>query len=314
MGTGDERPAYTALSEGPLSERTALSERTPSDRARPWLTAATAALGWGFFTIVVLHVISSHNPVRDTLSSYAFTDRGTGMLAASMLSLAISSLALLGALLAAGIPVSRTTGTLFGSWSGGLALAAVFPASYPENPSPVSGHIHQYSCLVAFLSVPALGISLLDRLRGSDRHRTRIARWTKISVGGVLLFGLSYLLALFPRTPVLGQFAAMLPVGFTQRIALAVDLVLLCALMMLARATATGDRVVSGNLPEGSVPRGGGELGSVAVETGQATGVQEDDRLVRAEVAAISPVDQRGRGLAGVNGVQHGTFGAGEQP
>jgi hypothetical protein len=50
--------------------------------------------------MTILHLISSHNPVFDTLSSYAFTDRG-GMFEASVLSLSIGSLVLLGALYAA---------------------------------------------------------------------------------------------------------------------------------------------------------------------------------------------------------------------
>ena len=78
-------------------------------RTRPWRLVALGAIGWGLFTAVVLHIISSHNPVYDTLSSYTVTDRGEGMLAASVLSLAIGSLAVLGALHAAGVPLSRTT-------------------------------------------------------------------------------------------------------------------------------------------------------------------------------------------------------------
>src|SRR3954451_2701768 len=97
-----------------------------ASRARPWLIASALAIGWGMFTITVLHLISSHDPVFDTLSSYAYTDRGTGMLGASILSLAIGSLLLLGALHAAGIPLSPTTRVLFGTWSLGLTTAALF--------------------------------------------------------------------------------------------------------------------------------------------------------------------------------------------
>jgi hypothetical protein len=273
-----------------------------TDRTRPWLLASVAAISWGTFTITVLHIISSRNPVLDTLSSYAFTDRGTGMLAASMLSLAIGSLATAGALMAAGIPVSRTTGALFGTWSGGLTVAAMFPASYPENPNPMSGQIHQYSCLVAFLSVPAIGVSLLDRLRevpALQRNRATVKRWTRYSAISLLLFGLSYLLAAFPGVPVVDQLSAILPVGFTQRVALAVDIVLIGALMLLAARAA-------------SVGHSGGELGAVPVQAGQPAGVHEHELFASAEFTALAPADERGGGLAGVDRIQHNTFRARE--
>jgi hypothetical protein len=60
-------------------------------RTRPWLITSAAAIGWGIVTMTILHLISSHNPVFDTLSNYAFTDRGGGMFEASVLSLSIGS-------------------------------------------------------------------------------------------------------------------------------------------------------------------------------------------------------------------------------
>ncbi|WP_084628373.1 DUF998 domain-containing protein [Amycolatopsis nigrescens] len=221
----------------------ATGSSTVAARTRPWLVTSVAAIGWSTFTIVLLHTVSSHDPVRDTLSSYAFTDRGSGMLAASVLALAIASVTLLGALIASGVPVSRTTGTLFGTWSLGLATAAVFPASFEDNPHPVSGEIHQYACLVAFLSVPALGKSLLDRMRDApalERHRAMLTKLTLLSAGGLLLFGISYALEAFPGVPVVSELAGLMPVGLSQRIALTADVILLGWLMLLAaRASAT---------------------------------------------------------------------------
>lgn len=219
-------------------------------RTRPWLIASAAAICWGVFTIAVLHVISSRNPALDTLSSYAFTDRGTGMLATSMLLLAIGSLTVLGALTAARVPIGHTARILFCTWSGGLVLAAAFPASYVEFPDPVSGEIHQYSCLIAFLSVPGIGFALLDRLRSVPalaRDRAMLSRWTLLSVGSLIPFGVSYVLAQFPDTPVLAELAAVLPVGITQRLALMVDVVLLSSLLVLAaRAAALAPATSSG--------------------------------------------------------------------
>lgn len=262
-------------------------------RTRPWLIASVAAIGWGIVTMTVLHLISSHNPALDTLSSYAFTDRGSGMFEASVVSLAIGSFCLLGALYAAGITISRTTTILFSTWSLGLATAAVFPASYASNPHPVSGEIHQYSCLVAFLSMPGIGFSLLDKITAS---RAMVARLSRYSLGGLVLFGASYLLSDFPGTPVVSQLSAALPVGVTQRIALAVDLALLFGLMVLASRASGFNR-----------------LRAVAVEAGQPTGVQEHDMLVRAEITASSPADQRGGRFAVVDRFEHNTFGPAEK-
>jgi hypothetical protein len=189
------------------------------------------AICWGMGTIAILHIISSNHPALDMLSSYAFTDRGSGLLEISMISLAVGSLLVLGALTAAKVPITRTTRALFCTWSGGLTLAAAFPASFERFPNPVSGEIHQYSCLVAFLSVPALGFSLLTRLR---EHPT-LARWTWLSVASLLLFGVSYV---FGSSP-------MLPVGVTQRIALVTDLVLLCSLLALAANAAKESEIAS---------------------------------------------------------------------
>jgi hypothetical protein len=233
-------------------------------RARPWLIVSFAAIGWGAFTITVLHLISSHNPVFDTLSSYAFTDHGSGLLEASMLSLAVGSLAILGALYVAGTTISRTAGTLFSTWSLGLATAAVFPASYATHPHPVSGDIHQYSCLVAFLSMPGIGFSILEKVGGESR--AMVARLLRYTVGGLALFGASYLLAAFPGIPGFSQLSAALPVGVTQRIALGTDL----ALMVFASRTSSA----------------GSGLRPIAVEAGESTGVHENDLFSGAELTA----------------------------
>lgn len=225
------------------------TEKTsPVARIRPWLITSAAAICWGLLTIVVLHLSSSRNPVLDTLSSYVITDRGTGMLALGLLSVALGSLAILGALDAARIPLGRTTKILFGCWSGGLILAATFPANYRGSANPFSGEIHQYSSLLAFLSLPAIGWSLLDRLRSVRalaRPRATLARWTRYSLAALLLFGLSYLLAKYSTTPVLADLADVLPVGLTQRIAIIVDIGLLCSVLAVAIRAATNHRVIA---------------------------------------------------------------------
>jgi hypothetical protein len=250
--------------------------------------------------MTILHLISSHNPVFDTLSSYAFTDRG-GMFEASVLSLSIGSL-ILRALRGQGESAAPRT-TLFSTWSLGLATAAFFPASYATHPNSVSGECRQYSCLLAFLSMPGICFWVHDKIGGIPAlaaSRAMLTRLSRYSLGALALFGTSYLLAAFPGGPVVSQLSAALSVGVTQRIALAVDLALLFGLMMLASRA-------------GSV-HGFDSLRPVAVEAGQSAGVQEHDVLARVEVAASSPSDQRRGSLAGVDRIKHDTFGAPEKP
>ncbi|SFW49060.1 Protein of unknown function [Amycolatopsis australiensis] len=270
-------------------------------RTRPWRLVALGAIGWGLFTAVVLHIISSRDPVYDTLSSYTVTDRGEGMLAASVLSLAIGSLAVLGALHVAGVPLSRTTRILLTLWSLGLAAAAVFPASYPEAPDPVSGEIHLYACLVAFCSLPGAAISLLEPLR--DRpERVALVRAIRLTAGAFALFATSFVFVRLSEAGV-EPFRAVsdaFPIGVMQRVLLLADVVLLCTLLGIAtRLESAFD--------------GRRELGRVAVETGHAAGVQEHHVLVRGEAAVVRPLDQRGGHLAGVDRIEHDTLPAPEE-
>ncbi len=269
-------------------------------RTRPWRLVALGAIGWGLFTAVVLHIISSHDPVYDTLSSYTVTDRGEGMLAASVLSLAIGSLAVLGALHVAGVPLSRTTRLLLALWSLGMAAAAVFPASYPEAPDPVSGEIHLYACLVAFLSLPGAAISLLEPLRGRP-ERGALVLAIRLTAGAFALFAVSFVFVRLSEAgiPPFPGLSDALPIGVTQRVLLLADVVLLLTLLRLAtRLESAFD--------------GRSEFGRVAVETGHPAGVQEHHVVVRGEVTR--PFDQRGGHLAGVDRIEHDSLGAAEQP
>lgn len=208
-----------------------------ASRTRPWLVTSASAIGWALFTMVILHVVSSHDPVLDTISSYAFTERGSGLLEASVLSLAIGSLALLGALLAAGVAMGRTGVLLLVTWSLGLATAALFPADFADTVDVTTGRVHQYASLLAFLSLPGVGFAIADRLRGvagMERNRVLLLRASWVGVLSLGVFGLSYVLDAIGEVPVLEHLAAALPVGLAQRIALLADLALLATLVLVA--------------------------------------------------------------------------------
>ncbi|MCE7010877.1 DUF998 domain-containing protein [Kibdelosporangium philippinense] len=201
-----------------------------TNRHQPWLIISAVAIIWGVLSFVVLHVVIGRNPLVEPVSTYAFTDLVPGLLAFSILLIAIGSVTTLGALAEADVPLSRTTRVLFGLWSGGLALAAVFPA-YGPSASYLSGEIHQYASVIAFLSVPAIGFSVLKAKRDAT-----VMCWTRYSVGSLVLFGTFYLLG---KIPALSELITILPVGLTQRITLAVDIGLICSILLLARSRQT---------------------------------------------------------------------------
>ncbi len=210
-----------------------------------WRLTALAAIAWGLFTIVVLHLVSSHDPIHDTLSSYTITDRGQGMLGASVLSVAIGSLAVLGALVAGGVSMTFSTKALLILWALGLATAAVFPASYPQSPDPVSGEIHLYSCLIAFASLPGAAITMLEPLRGTA-ERVFLVRWLRFGLGAVVLFGLSFLFVRLDEAgiPLFHPLTEVLPVGLTQRLTLVANVALLFVLLRVAVRTETARAAV----------------------------------------------------------------------
>lgn len=222
--------------------RVQVAENVVAARTRVWVAVSAATMAWGTFTMVLMHAVSNRDPLLDTLSSYAISGQGAAMLASSVLALAVSSIALLGALSSCGIGASRTCVALFAIWTTGLTLAAVFPASYPERPDPVSGQIHQYACLFAFLSLPGIGFTILERVPDA-----RVRKLTLFSVGALALFGLSYLFNGLRDLPVVSDLSAMLPVGVMQRAALAADLALLCGLLHHAfRTVAIRRDIVAG--------------------------------------------------------------------
>jgi hypothetical protein len=218
------------------------------------------------------------------------------MLGASVLSLSIGSLTALGALAAAGIPLSRTTKLLFVLWSLGLATAAIFPASYPEYPDPISGEIHLYSCLIAFLSLPAAGFSLRDNLRGTP-FEARVGRLAWVSATGLVLFGLSFIFVRLSDIPFFLTLTDIAPVGVTQRLSLIAHVVLIGGMLLAASAA---HRV--------------GEFRGVTVKSGQATGMQENNLLVASELSFRRPADQRGGHLAGVHRIERDPFHPAEKP
>ncbi|MBB3662365.1 hypothetical protein FB384_001269 [Prauserella sediminis] len=221
-------------------------------RTRAWTIAAAAGLGWAVFTLVILHSVSSFDPLTDPLSRYAFTDRGAGMLEASLLSAAVGVVAVRGAVLSAGLPVSRTTSTLVYATSTGLVTAALFPATFSSEIDPVSGRIHQYASVVAFASLPAIALSLLDVMRATPvlaRVASALTLLLRVALVSLALFGVSYVADALSGVPGFAAVADTVSVGFTQRIVFMVDFGLLAVLLVGAMQGARGSATAPTSMP-----------------------------------------------------------------
>jgi hypothetical protein len=142
-----------------------------------------------------------------------------------------------GALLASGLPVSRTATILIITTATGLVAAALFPATYTPEVNPVSGLIHQYASLLAFLSLPGVAVSMLDQIRDVEelqRVRRMLTRLVWVSLASLALFGLGYLSdkVTFGFTPL--EMLVSLPVGLLHRVVFVLDFLTLTGLLALA--------------------------------------------------------------------------------
>jgi hypothetical protein len=113
-----------------------------------------------------LRLSSQVSPIWQTLSEYVYGHLGAGTSAAPLfsamcLALAFGSLALL-----AGIAKARRATpvlVLLGLWCAGLFVVAIFPVDPEGAARSLSGQVHNYGAVVAFIALPAAGWLLTRR-------------------------------------------------------------------------------------------------------------------------------------------------------
>lgn len=203
-------------------------------RTRILSIAAVGGLLLSLIQMFDLHLVTMHqvDPLRDTISGYAYVEPGRWMLETSVVYLSIGSLALFAALLSAGMSASPTTYLLFGMWVTGLALAALFPATRTLDPT-LSGQVHWYGSLLAFLSLPAIGYSVartFGELIDSPRTTRWVQRLATVSTVLLLLFGLSYLPGALPDLPFARLLDGLPIAGLSQRLTLVLGFAMLAVL------------------------------------------------------------------------------------
>lgn len=182
-----------------------------------------AALGLAAIAVCVALVGSLHSlaadrvdPVRRTISEYALGDFGW-MFEIAVLGLAVGSLLVLVALVRVGLLGRRSPAAVaLGMWAVTLVLVVAFEkANWSIGPS-VSGYVHRYASLAAFVALPVAATSIGRRWRG-HREWGRFAAWTS-TLGGVSLAWLSLILLGVVLRPVTGvPWWQFVPLGLVKR-------------------------------------------------------------------------------------------------
>lgn len=125
----------------------------------------------------LMHLVgpsSRVDPVRRTISEYALLEGGW-LFDVAVVGIALGSAAVLGALVAVGLTHARSApAILVGVWCAGLLLVVAFEKTNWSIGPSVSGYIHRYASLAAFLALP-IGALLLARRRRTD-PRDRLYR------------------------------------------------------------------------------------------------------------------------------------------
>ncbi|MGW0434120.1 DUF998 domain-containing protein [Micromonospora sp. NPDC003197] len=183
-----------------------------------------AALAWvGLALTVLLAVIGqvSPDPYLDpltlTVSDYAVADRG-GVTDAAMVTFGASALALLMAL--RNLP--RGAVVLLNVFAAGMFVAAIAPTD-PGTDLSVTGQVHRYASIVAFVALPLTGLLLTRR---APALLGRAIDWVR---GLALVTGV-FMVAMLVSSTV----GDRLLVGLAERLLLTTSVVLLAVLVTRA--------------------------------------------------------------------------------
>ncbi|USX55929.1 DUF998 domain-containing protein [Lentzea sp. HUAS12] len=186
-----------------------------------------AATGGSLAVVVTVAMVGlldlTVGPLRRTISEYALGDYRPVFDVAVVL-LAVGSLAILGVLVHKGVAKWRSTGAIaLVLWSVGLFLVVAFPkTNWAMGTNEVSGSIHRFGSMVAFVSLP-IAIIALARPWVRDHVWGRHARWTMASglLSVVAFMPLLYAIALSAVSDV--RWWRVFPLGYIERILLVAE-------------------------------------------------------------------------------------------
>jgi hypothetical protein len=170
----------------------------------PGARAGLAGVLLALVVIGAMHLVgpwSRVDPVRRTISEYALLPGGW-LFDVAVVGLALGSAGVIAALVAARLTPARSLPVvLLGAWCAGLLLVVAFEKTNWSIGPSVSGYIHRYASLVAFIALP-LGALLLARRHRHDpaarpfRLGVRVGSWLALAsflpiVGAIALRGIT---------------------------------------------------------------------------------------------------------------------------
>ena len=214
--------------------------RTAHTAGRLGSAAAIVAVA----VIGVMHLVgpsSGIDPVRRTISEYALVPGGW-VFDAAVVALALGSAAVLGALVSAGLTRARSApALLLGLWCLGLLLVVAFEKTNWSIGPSVSGYIHRYASLAAFLALPSGAILLARRWRTDPRDRPFRRTVTGFSALALVSF-LPIVVAIAARGVIGVPWWRAVPLGLLERVLSLSEVVVVVVLG--AWAVARADRAI----------------------------------------------------------------------
>ncbi|WP_020660532.1 DUF998 domain-containing protein [Amycolatopsis benzoatilytica] len=157
------------------------------------------------------------DPYRDPVSDYALHRAARIWFALAILLVLAAGVVLAAAARATSLPAGRATIVLFGLWGAALVVELVFQGNATVGESTFHGTVHRIGGAVLFGALPLACASLAQRLRARPGWAKTTRRLTGCAIAGLITaagFGAA-------------QFAATLPAGLLERIALTAELVIL---------------------------------------------------------------------------------------
>lgn len=161
---------------------------SPALDRRLAVTGVVAAVA-ATVVILAMHVVGPSaeiDPIRRTISEYALRPGGWAFEGAVAV-LALGSAAVLAALVRTDLVRPRSTAAvLLGAWCVGLLLVVAFEKTNWSIGPSVSGYIHRYASLVAFVGLPAGALLLARRWRDAEcwrafRRPVRVLSWIALA-------------------------------------------------------------------------------------------------------------------------------------
>ncbi|MEV7093108.1 DUF998 domain-containing protein [Amycolatopsis sp. NPDC051045] len=196
---------------------------------------ALGGIGLAVAISIALHLRLSAqvSPIWQTLSEYVHGKLGTSSAApvfsVMCLALSLGSVALLAGIAKAHRPGTTAVCGLLGIWSAGLLVCGLVPVDPDGQARSLSGQVHNFAALTAFVALPAAAFVLTKKGRERcpwEPRRTTIRRLATASFAsvGVVLGG-------FVLTLVLGPAHQDVTLGLFERLLFTVDVALLLTMV-----------------------------------------------------------------------------------